>query len=541
MESIRIRRLNEVYNKIHCDPGIAHELNDFFTFDVPGAKFMPAYKNKIWDGKIRLFNLLSCTIYGGLNRYVEEFCKARKYEIEYESDFSSDEFSLIEAKQFVQTLNLDPKYTPRDYQLDAFVHAVRERRALMLSPTASGKSFIIYLLTRYYNAKTLIIVPTTTLVHQLEKDFRDYGYGGMDLHISEENTGTSKRNSDNRTSEGPRSKHRALGEQRTDSGRSRFRSGSRNSQGNEWTSGIHKIYSGQEKGSQAQVTITTWQSIYKLPKQWFGQFEVVIGDEAHNFKAKSLTTIMTNLEDCKYRFGFTGTLDGSQTHKLVLEGLFGPVRKVTTTSKLIEQKHLSKFKIKAIVLSYPDEIRAMIARANKYQSEIDYLVRLEARNNFIKNLVLSLEGNTLVLFQFVDKHGKALFDKISNKLQGRKIYFIHGGVDGEERDKVREIVEKENNAIIVASFGTFSTGINIRNLHNIIFASPSKSRIRNLQSIGRVLRTSENKDQATLFDIADDLSWKKDKNFTLLHFMERVKIYNEEQFDYKIYKVSLTF
>jgi superfamily II DNA or RNA helicase len=521
METVKIKRINEVYNKVDCEPSIAYELNDYFTFDVPGAKFMPAVRNKVWDGKIRLFNLMTCTLYGGLNRYVEEFCKARKYDVEYETDFSSDEFSLIEAKKFVEELK--PTFQPRDYQLEAFVHAVRERRALLLSPTASGKSFIIYLLMRYYNAKTLIIVPTTTLVHQLAKDFEDYGYGKLEVHVSQ---------SDNR---------RSNNEQGNNSRSSGIGNGLRDASGNEWTHGIHKIYAGQEKRSSAQVTITTWQSIYKAPKEWFSQYDVVIGDEAHLFKAKSLTSILTKLEDCRYRFGFTGTLDGTQTHKLVLEGLFGPVRKVTTTAELIEQKHLADFRIKAIVLSYPDEIRQMIARAGDYQSEIDYIVRLEARNNFIKNLVLSLEGNTLLLFQFVDKHGRILYDKLEKEAKDRKIFFIHGGVDGEERDKVREIVEKESNAIIVASFGTFSTGINIRNLHSVIFASPSKSRVRNLQSIGRGLRTSDTKKSATLFDIADDMTWKTKKNYTLLHFMERVKVYNEEKFNYKIFKVSLTF
>lgn len=504
METIRIKKLNEVYNKIDCEPGVAYELNDFFTFDVQGAKFMPAVRNKVWDGKIRLFNLMTCTLYSGLNRYVEEFCKARKYDVEYETDFSSSEFSLIEAKKFVDSLKTT--FKPRDYQLDAFVHAVRERRALLLSPTASGKSFIIYLLTRYYNAKTLIIVPTTTLVHQLASDFKEYGYG----------------------------------EQGSNSRSSWIGSGSDSTSSSQWTSGIHKIYSGQEKRSQAQVTITTWQSIYKEPKSWFDEYDVVIGDEAHNFKAKSLTSILTKLENCQYRFGFTGTLDGTQTHKLVLEGLFGPVRKVTTTAELIEQKHLADFKIKAIVLSYPEEIRKMIIRSADYQAEIDYLVRLQARNNFIKNLALSLEGNTLLLFQFVDKHGRALYDSIKTDAKD-KVFFVHGGVDGAEREEIRKIVNKGMGNIIIASYGTFSTGINIPNINNVIFASPSKSRIRNLQSIGRGLRKSETKSEATLFDIADDMSWKQKKNYTLLHFMERVKIYNEEKFDYKIYKVSLTF
>ena len=482
MEKVIVHKLDEVYNKIECDPSTGYELNDYFTFDVPGAKFMPSYRNKIWDGKIRLFNALTCTLYAGLTKYLEEFCKSRNYELELSDEFSSEEFSLKEAKDFIQKLN--PKMQPRDYQHDAFVHAIRERRALLLSPTASGKSFIIYLLTRYYNARTLIIVPNISLVSQLASDFADYGFDS--------------------------SKH------------------------------VHRIYAGQDKQTDKPITITTWQSIYKLPKEYFQQFDVVIGDEAHLFKAKSLTSILTKLDTCKYRFGFTGTLDGTQTHKLVLEGLFGPVRRVTTTSELIEQKHLAEFKIKAIVLTYPDEIRQMIARSADFQAEMDYIVRLQARNNFIRNLALSLNGNTLLLFQYVEKHGKVLYDMIAKEAGDRKVFYVSGSVDGNERERIRKIVENETNAIIVASYGTFSTGINIRNLHNIIFGSPSKSRVRNLQSIGRGLRKSDTKESATLFDIADDMSWKTRKNFTLLHFMERIKTYNEEKFSYKIYKVGLT-
>jgi superfamily II DNA or RNA helicase len=478
MEILRVSKLNEVYVKIDCEPSTAYELNDYFTFDVPGAKFMPAYKNKMWDGKIRLFNAMTLTLYTGLIAYLEKFCEARNYKIEFDENFSKESFSIKEAKDFAATLNT--KFPPRDYQLEAFIHAVRERRGLLLSPTASGKSFIIYLLTRYYNRKTLIVVPTTSLIHQMASDFRDYGFTGE----------------------------------------------------------IHKIYSGQDKVTDKQVVITTWQSIYKEKKNWFDEYEVVIGDEAHNFKAKSLTSILTKMENCKYRFGFTGSLDGTQTHKLVLEGLFGPVRKVATTAKLIEDKHLSEFQIKAIVLEYPKDIRQMIARANDYQAEMDYIVRNEARNKFIKNLTLSLEGNTLLLFQFIEKHGKPLYDMISKEADC-PVFFVYGGVDGEERERIRMIVKENKKSIIVASYGTFSTGVNIPNIENIIFGSPSKSRIRNLQSIGRGLRKAEGKEIATLFDIADDISWKESKNYTLLHFMERIKIYNEEKFKYKIYKVTL--
>lgn len=479
IETVRVVYYDEVYNKIICDPGTAMEISDHFTFEVPGAKFMPAYKNKVWDGKVRLFNPLTCLLYSGLIHHLEQFCKSRDYELELDGPFADTEFSLIEAKNFIE--KLQPKHQPRDYQIEAFVHAVRKRRSVLLSPTGSGKSFIIYLLACWYRSKTLIIVPTTSLVHQMASDFEDYGLPpGM----------------------------------------------------------THKIMSGQEKASNKPFVISTWQSIYKMPKSWFDQFDVVIGDEAHLFKAKSLSTIMGKLTSCKYRFGFTGTLDGTQTHKLVLEGLFGSVKKIITTSKLIEQKHLADFSIKAIVLKYPDDIKKLLAGSD-YQTEIDFIVRNDARNRFIKNLALSLSGNTLLLFQFVEKHGKILYDMISREAVERKVFFISGAVDGEKREEIRKIIETETDAIVVASFGTSSTGINIRNLHNVVFASPSKSRVRNLQSIGRGLRTSDSKSEATLYDIADDLTWKSKKNHTILHFVERIKIYNEEKFPYRTYTVDL--
>lgn len=481
MTDIRIEKHNEVYSRILTDDmGILQELSDYFTFFVPGYKFMPAYKAKAWDGKVRLFNPMNKTLYAGLNLYVESFAKERSYIVEYDYDNSAKNFSLIEAKKYLE----EQKFTlqPRDYQIEAFVHAIRYSRGLFLSPTASGKSFIIYMILRWHLSPTLIIVPTTTLVHQMASDFADYGF-----------------NSDKY---------------------------------------CHKIYAGQEKETCKPVIITTWQSIYKQPKSWFDQFDVVVGDEAHLFKSKSLTNIMTKLENCEYRYGFTGTLDGTKTHKLVLEGLFGPVKQVTTTKKLMDEKHLADFKIKIIVLKYSNQSRKDLAGLT-YQNEMDFLVAHDARNKFIKNLTLSLEGNTLLLFQYVDKHGKLLYNLINDEVKDRHVFFVHGGVKGDERDEIRHIVEKENDAIIIASYGTFSTGVNIKNLHSVIFASPSKSKIRNLQSIGRGLRKSDTKESAVLYDIADDLTWRKKMNFTMKHLMERVSVYDEEKFEYKHYTVSI--
>lgn len=228
----------------------------------------------------------------------------------------------------------------------------------------------------------------------------------------------------------------------------------------------------------------------------------------------------------------------SNIHRLVLEGLFGPVYKATTTSELINTKQLADFKIKCLILKYSEEI-CKLSKSWDYNQELEYIVMNDARNDFIRNLALSLEGNTLILFQFVEKQGKSLYNKIKDKAGKRQVFFVFGGTEVEARESVRAITEKSNDAIIVASYGTFSTGINIRNLHNIIFASPTKSRIRNLQSIGRGLRKGDNKEQAVLFDIVDDMRIGKYANFVLKHFIDRVRIYEEEKFSYKFYNIEL--
>ena len=484
MSDLILHKKNEAYIQFECDRGIAQELSDYFTFFVPGHQFTPAYKSRIWDGKIRLADLRSFTIYHGLVPYIEIFCKERDYTLEIDSDVSvTQNFSLVEAKEFVDKLKLPHEI--RDYQLKSFVQAIRNKRMLLLSPTASGKSLVLYCIIRYLqieNERGLLIVPTTSLVEQMYKDFEDYGYDSEQY--------------------------------------------------------CHRQYSGKEKHTNKFLTITTWQSIYKNPGEYFEQFDFVIGDEAHQFKAKSLTTILSGCINAKYRIGTTGTLDGTQTHKLVLEGLFGPVYKATSTANLIDKGQLASFKIKCLILKHPESVCKM-ARSWDYNQELEYIVMNTARNNFIRNLALSLNGNTLILFQFVEKHGKSLYANIKKHAKNRHVFFVFGGTDVEIRESVRAITEKERDAIIVASYGTFSTGVNIRNLHNIIFASPSKSRIRNLQSIGRGLRIGDNKDEAVLFDISDDFRIGKYTNYTLKHFVDRVRIYDDEKFKYKFYNIEL--
>ena len=489
----QVTKKNEVFLRVDTEASTARSLSEHFTFEVPGAKFMPAYRNRIWDGKIRLFSPSNGELYLGLLSYLEKWLEDwdEPYEISEElKDEKQIDRPILDG--FIKGLKLKSRgkaIKPRDYQVDAVDFAIRKHRALLLSPTASGKSLIIYILVRYYeillrehqNDKILILVPTTSLVEQMYSDFIDYGW--LEAYMQ-------------------------------------------------------KIYSGHDKNVSKKVVISTWQSIYKFPKKYFEQFGCVIGDEAHLFKAKSLTNVLTKLHLCKYRFGLTGTLNGMQTHRLVLEGLFGSLNRVVSTKELIDKKTLAAFNIKSLVLTYPEEECKLVKDMN-YQDEMNHIVTHQKRNEFIRDLTLNLTSNTLVLFQFVEKHGSVLYDMINKSAENRKVFYVFGGTDTQTREEIREITEKEKNAIIVASYGTFSTGINIRNLHNIVFASPSKSRVRALQSIGRGLRRSETKDTAQLFDIADDFSYKSKRNFTLGHFMERINIYNEEQFDYTINRIKI--
>lgn len=485
MSDLIISKKNEVYLKIKTEPHIKHEISDQFTFDVEGAKYMPQYRNRWWDGKIRLFNIQTGELYIGLLDKLLKFCEDHGYKFEFQDNkyygLPIDLNKMISYEGVKDYMTSISVHKPRDYQIQAVYDALKCNRRLIVSPTGSGKSLMIYSVVRYYVEKgkdTLIIVPTTSLVEQMYKDFADYG----------------------------------------------------------WDVGsyCHKIYGGKERETNNQVIITTWQSIYKLDRKYFERFEVVIGDEAHLFKSKSLVSIMTKLADAKYRFGFTGTLDGSQTHKWILEGLFGPSYSTIKTKELIENKFLSNLDIKIIILKHHPRL------FDNYQEEIRYLCDNERRNTFIKNLTLDQKRNTLVLFTRVESHGQPLFDMINKSAtKGRKVFFVYGGVDTEDRERVRKITESQTNAIIVASYGTFSTGINIKNLHNVIFASPSKSRIRNLQSIGRVLRKSDSKLKATLYDIADDITFNKQRNYTLNHLVERIKVYKEEKFNYEVINVAL--
>lgn len=490
MTDVHLEYVNEVYCRVRADTGIVMEMAEYFTHFKENYKFDPKYKARFWDGKIRLLNRLTGFIYRGLALQIKKWCDWNGYTFSYDDKFLYANVSVNEINEHLDNLNLPDWLERRDYQIEAIVKCLRTGRRTLLSPTSSGKSFMIYAITMWYRMKTLIIVPTTGLVRQMESDIRSYGFKG-DIHTSEE--------------------------------------------------GLLK-----DNDIQSDIVITTWQSLdngkKKMPKAWFDQFSVVFGDEAHGAKAATLVKIFTSMENTPYRFGTTGTLDNNKLNQLTIEGLFGPKHITTTTRELIDDGYASDIKIKVLVLKYPEQVRKDFSKSDPktkkkktYPEEIDFIVHNEMRNKFIKNLTLSLEKNKLVFFRFTD-HGSILHDLLKDHAN---VFYVDGSV--KDRESIRKAIEEEENAILLASLGTTSTGVSINRLKHMIATHPSKAKIKLLQSIGRMLRQHEEKsvDGAILYDIVDDLSYGNYKNHTLKHFEERAKIYDQERFEYKIYNVGL--
>ena len=486
--NIRVSLRNHAQMYVECERGIEQEISELFSFDVPGKEYIPSYRNRHWDGKIKLYNARTKELPVGLYLDLATMAKTRGYSItlvetNYGMPLRRDFIDPKEVLDFSKTVGLP--FPPYDYQLGAIHHIVMFKRGILLSPTGSGKSMMIYLLMRWYleheSDDILIIVPTTGLVEQMQGDFEDYGF-------SRDN--------------------------------------------------IHSIYSGKDKNTDKRIILSTWQSIYKMPPAWFQRFGCIFGDEAHSFAAKSLSSIMNKSHNAQWRIGTTGTLDGTKVNEMVLKSLYGPVKKVTTTKALQERGTLAALDIDIVQLKYPEKVRKEFGKKD-YQKEIKFIVEYPPRNKFISNLAAGMKGNTLVLFKFIN-HGKVLFDMTQAAIdENRKIYYIHGGVGTADRDAVRHIVEQTNDAIIFASLGTFSTGINIKNLHNIVFATPSKGQIKVLQSIGRGLRVADNGTTTKLYDIVDDIRYKGYNNFAIKHSGARIKIYESEEFKFKLHGVDL--
>lgn len=481
---ITFYKKNDVYLEFKGDKSDLRMLSDYFTFKVPGAEFTPQYKSKFWDGKIRLANLRDSTIYAGLTGDITKFAKDMDVECYFEGseyNFPGREQALDDTilDNFINALKLP--FEIRDYQYEAVKIGIEKQRALILSPTASGKSLIVYCLMRWWreihDRKILIIVPTISLVGQLISDFHNYSSGSFD--------------------------------------------------------DVAGITAGADKDPDTRVVVSTWQSIHKLPASWFAKFGSVVVDEVHHAQSKSIQSIMNKMLICPDRIGLTGTLQDTKTHELVLKGLFGSVTKLISTKELMERDQVSQMNIRLLQLKYEETDRKKV-KDMTYNEEVEFIVNHKKRNNLIAKMASTLPGNTLVVFLRIE-HGKEIHDSIETE---KKLYYVAGETDKDSREAVRQMAENDD-VVIVASLGVFSTGVNIRNLHNLIFAHPTKSKIKVLQSIGRILRKADNGQTATVFDIIDDLKYKSRDNFALRHSNERFKYYTNEEFDYKINTIDL--
>lgn len=477
---LEINQYNNTYLQIKTSRAIEQELGDYYSFDVPNAAIIARKKKMKWDGKIKLFQSKQKMLPFGLLENLIKFCEDRKYSYQLNATHRF-ECSEVELREFIAELQFPNHIEARDYQFETILSCIRRKRLLVLSPTASGKSYMIYVLAHFYAqySKTLIIVPQVNLVNQMESDFLEYN--------CPENL-------------------------------------------------IGSIKSGNDKVS-SPITISTWQSLNQIDPKFLNEFDCVIVDEAHGANANVLKNIVMQ-SNAAHKFGFTGTITDSVCNKMMLEGTFGPVFKITSTYKLIQQGVVADPLIKVLVLNYPEDLRKLFHKHVKtYADESRFLAELGSRNRFIVNLAMSLKGNTVILTRLIDTHAKKLYEML--KERGANPYIIIGEVDDEEREEVRQELRGVDNAIIVAGYQAFGTGTNIPNINNLILASSTKSKVRNLQGIGRALRTTSVKKTAEIFDIADNLEYRSRKNFTIEHLNDRITNYANEQFKFKIHNIEI--
>lgn len=494
--TVFISKINETFLYVDASPSILAELEEHFKFRPDGYQFHPAYKNRMWDGYLRIFS--NQKLYCGLINYLITYCESCRYIVQLNGDISIHDTRIVTKNDVVSMIQNDfstpPEIELRDYQLNAIKDAINFRRGVLLSSTGSGKSWIQYILTRFYQEyiespkKLLIIVPTTSLVYQMYNDFKAYSSCDDSWNVEDH---------------------------------------------------VHIIMAGKDKDCpDKEIYISTWQSLQTLPKKYFHQFHFINIDECHLAQANTIKKIVEASINCKYRFGTTGTLKDSKTHHLTIEGLLGPVIKVASTKELIKQDVLSDIEINFIQLDHQENVCKAMQKSD-YRTETDFLEISEKRCRFLANMGDYFAKNTLFLFNRRE-HGKSLYNALKSAKKPDEIYYVDGTVSAEQREAIREACEDTSKCVyIVASFQVFSTGINIKNLHNIVFTTSTKSPIRVLQSIGRGVRKHKDKSKCVVYDVYDNLKYKSWVNYSLKHAKERELIYMKQGFKYTKTKVKL--
>jgi superfamily II DNA or RNA helicase len=491
MVDIKVLHKSEAELEVYADKGILREINKYFSFKDPDYRMKIARNPKMqywYDGRIYLGTLnKDKTLYKlpfGLVNKLSIFAKESTYSIDIPNTLYKHKNNFKEdyIDELIKSYNLP--FEPYDYQRNAFKEFVARNKVTIVSPVSSGKTLIAWLCIKWLydnvKGKILYIVPNKGLLKQAEKDFKSYGCE-YDLHL---------------------------------------------------------IQSGIQKDDTAKIYISTWQSIFKEPKKYFQKFDAVILDEAHGLKISnggSLKNVSKKLSKAVYRIAMTGTTDPENFNIEFLIGMMGPLYKTITTKELQDQGKVSKIKIQAIKLSFPDSISEQVNRLDYFKQQEFLESEQNPLQHYIIELANALSGVTLILFRSIN-HGAYLYDMLLQSSVKEKVIYIDGTVNGEDRIKhVNETESHSEDVIVVASYGVFSTGISLKRIKNLILASGTKSQIRLLQSCGRVLRKHAEKEKsgALLIDLVPVLKYSEK------HFNERVNIYKKEKFNYKIKHVDL--
>lgn len=506
MNDIIIHKINEVFFQLECEDSTAIELSNFLKCFAPNYKYHPRFKLHIWDGRVTFFDSRTRLLPIGLYPYISKFCKKNNYT--YSFEFDSKKFRNNLTDEFLEKFYLEifsgTKFTLRDYQKELIEVALKNKRGILLSATSSGKSITIYAMIRFFlmqNKRVILIVPNIQLVNQMYSDFAEY---------SQRNTNGDYpwKDVDNY---------------------------------------VAKLYNGMDPDLNKPVLISTFQSLAKKDLNFFETCGAVIVDETHRTKTVSIKNILKNCINADYRIGVTGTMTSDLCELYTITGYLGPILKEIKVKELQEQGFLADIKIKNIVLKYPIEF-IKDNRRLEYDDEKKAIYNNPDRNKIL-NLIFSNipdEQNTLILLEnlwhldFVKEHIEKTF---SEKYE---LLVIHGKIDPEDREAFRQIMESKKNIILLATYGTLSTGVSIKNIKNIVFFASSRGQIRVLQSIGRGLRMKEGKTFVTLWDVVDSLCYKtKSGNLVRNHLFKhwegdkdrdklgRLDYYNAQKFEYK--------
>lgn len=307
-----------------------------------------------------------------------------------------------------------------------------------------------------------------------------------------------------------------------------------------------RVYKGDK---DPNIYIGCYQSLEKWPKEFFQQFYMVACDEAHGAKANTLTSILKRtFGKAYYRFGVSGTFpDDESLEILTIQSVLGPKVTQIEAETLVKSGTITPMNIKAVIINHNDKefndriayIKKLGAGKDAFQLEKDYIQESDRRLDFIKKIVNKCDSNTLVLFHTIE-YGQKILNKLKSEIPDKEFYYIDGEVNNKQRDFIKKEMEKTDKVrVLVASYGTLSTGVSINAIFNVIFADSFKSEQIIIQSIGRALRKHNDKKIATIFDIVDVYSSTELKNILYRHFLEREKFYKKRKYPYTVTKMNL--